>query len=83
MKHSLKDLNGYLFEQLDALSNSDLTPEELKDEINRSKAITEVAKVVVDSTKVVLEATKHADEYEYKTGGGTVMQGLIEGGNDD
>lgn len=42
-KHSLQDLNEYLFDELDALTNGDLQGEQLNAEIERSKAIVQVA----------------------------------------
>lgn len=69
MKHTLTDLNEYLFQQLDALSNGDLTGEALDKEIERSKAIQGIAKTVIEGANVALQAKKHMDEYG---DGGTV-----------
>lgn len=63
MNHKISDINAYLFESLDALSNDELTEEELKSEINRSKQIANVSKTIIANGKLMLEATKHADEY--------------------
>ena len=63
MKNTLGDLNSYLFAQLDALSNPDLTGDKLKEELERSKAITDVSKTIIDNAKVVLEAKKCTSEY--------------------
>ena len=63
MKNSLTDLNDYIFQQLDALSNESLTAEELEREIERSKAIQGLAKTVIDGANVALQAKKHMDEY--------------------
>lgn len=63
MKHTLTDLNEYLFQQLDALSNSDISGEELDKEIERSKAIQGIAKTVIEGANVALQAKKHMDEY--------------------
>lgn len=82
MKQSLSDLNSYLFDQLESLSNGDLNAEELESEIKRGKSITEVAKVVVENAKVVLDATKHADEY-YGTNSKNSMPQLLIGKNDE
>jgi hypothetical protein len=70
MKHTLTDLNEYLFQQLDALSNGDLSGEALDKEIERSKAIQGIAKTVIDSANVALKAKKHMDEY----GGGSNVE---------
>lgn len=63
MRNSLTDLNEYLFQQLDALSNESLTGEALEKEIDRSKAIQGIAKTIIDGANVALNAKKHMDEY--------------------
>lgn len=73
-KTSLTDLNEYLFAQLDALSNGDLSAEELEKEIDRSKAIQGIAKTIIDGANVALQAQKHLDEYGK---GGNVAMPLI------
>lgn len=64
-KTTLGDLNEYLFERLDALSNEDLDDIEIEREIKRSKAITDVSKTIIDNARVLLDAQKHVDEYGY------------------
>jgi hypothetical protein len=63
MKNSLVDLNEYLFEQLDRLTNDDLTGEELETELKRAKSVSQIASNIVNSTAVILDAQKHKDEY--------------------
>lgn len=63
MRNKITDLNEYLFNQLDELSNDDLSDEELEKAIDKSKAITSVAKTIIDNGKLMLDAQKHADEY--------------------
>lgn len=43
MKNTLTDLNNYLFEALERLTDDDLTEEEMQKEITRSQAVTSVA----------------------------------------
>lgn len=43
MKNTLSDLNNHLFAQLERLGEEDLDEEEIKKEVQRSKAITDVA----------------------------------------
>lgn len=64
--NKISDVNAYLFEALDAITNGDLTEEELDMEIKRSKQITSVTKTIIASGRLTLDATKHADEY-YRT----------------
>lgn len=58
MKNKITDLRNHLFEQLERLNNSDLNPEELQKEIQRSQAMSEIGKVIVDSAKTQVLAMK-------------------------
>ena len=51
MKNKISDLRNHMFAALERLSKEDLTQEELQQEIERSKAISEVGKVIVESAK--------------------------------
>lgn len=62
MKRSLVDLNAYLFDELDRLSNEDLTGEELSLEVNRSNAITRIAERVIASADISMRALKMKQE---------------------
>ena len=57
-KTTLADLNEYLFEQMEALSNPDLSAEDLDKEVERR-----IAKTVIDGANVALQAQKHMDEF--------------------
>ena len=63
MKNKLTDLNNYLFEQIERLQDDSLDPEGLEREINRSEAITKVAKTIIDNGELAFRAKKHMDEY--------------------
>ena len=56
---NLTVLNKHLFDQLDRLSNTSLKGDALKDEIDRSKAMSSVAKDIVGSAKLTLEAQQY------------------------
>ncbi|HGS5355289.1 TPA: hypothetical protein ACMDR1_001358 [Vibrio cholerae] len=56
MKNKLSDLNNHLFAQLERLSNEDLKGDELKEEIERSKAVKAVAQEIISCGKLALEA---------------------------
>lgn len=58
MKNKLTDLNNHLFAQLERLSDESLKGDELKEEISRSKAVTSVAKEIVENGKLALDAQK-------------------------
>ena len=57
MNNTLSSLNNYLFEQLERL-----TPEQLKQEIDRTKAVTRVSEQIVNNGKLTLQAMRFADE---------------------
>lgn len=57
-RNTLLDLNNQLFEQLERLNDTDLQGEELKEELDRSKAVTGIARTVIDNGKLVLDAQK-------------------------
>ena len=57
-KHSLMDLNEYLFNELDALTNDDLKGEDLNAEIERSKAVVQVASRIASNAAIQIQAAK-------------------------
>lgn len=56
MKNKLGDLNNHLFEQLERLNTTDLKGEKLREEIDRSKALTSVAHEIILNGKLTLDA---------------------------
>lgn len=56
MKNKLTDLNDALFAQLERLNDEDLTSEKLRGEIDRTKAITELAGTIIENATLQLEA---------------------------
>ena len=63
MKNTLSDLNNYLFETLERLMDDDQTPEQLDKEIQRSRAVTDVAEALIHSGELQLKAAKLKTEY--------------------
>ena len=55
-QNKLSDLNNHLFAELERLGDEDLAGDALIEEINRAKAITEVAGKVVENASLVLKA---------------------------
>ena len=56
MKNKLIDLNNHLFEQMERLNDDDLGGENLSEEINRSKAMSNCAAQIINNAKLALEA---------------------------
>lgn len=59
---NLGDLNTHLFDQLNRLNAEDLKGEELKEEINRAKAVSDISRQIIDNGRLVLEAAKFKDD---------------------
>lgn len=59
--NKLEDLNDMLFNQLVRLDKDDISDDELKKEVDRSKAMNSVAHTIVDNARVVLSAAKFMD----------------------
>lgn len=62
MKNTLGDLNNHLFAQLERLSDEELKGENLIEEINRAKAVNDVASRIISNASLVLEAKKMVDD---------------------
>jgi DNA-directed RNA polymerase subunit M/transcription elongation factor TFIIS len=56
MKNKLGDLNNHLFEELERLNTPALKGDKLKDEIERARAMTGVAKEIINNGKLTLDA---------------------------
>lgn len=68
--NSLADLNEYLFSALDAITNDDLSDEQLQREINKAQAVTKVAETVIRNGELALKTMQLVNEYEYTTESG-------------
>lgn len=63
MKNTLGDLNNHLFAQLERLSDEDIKGEILEEEITRSKAVTSIAKEIINNANTVLKAKELQIQY--------------------
>ena len=61
MKNKLIDLNNHLFAQLERLSDESLSGDLLQKELQRSNAVTAVAKEIIANGRLVLDAQKQFD----------------------
>ncbi|MCC2483697.1 hypothetical protein LKM01_17885 [Bacillus pacificus] len=62
MRNTLGDLNNHLFAQLERLGDEELVGEELEEEINRAKAVTDVAAQIIANGSLVLKAKVAYDD---------------------
>lgn len=63
MKNKLPDLHNHLFAELERLSDESLKGDKLTEEIGRAKAITAVAKEIINNSKLILDAQKTIKEW--------------------
>ncbi len=56
MKTTLTDLHSILFEQLERLSNPDLSGEELNQEIRRGQAISNISAQIIQNGNLAIKA---------------------------
>lgn len=63
-RQNLGDLNGYLFEQLERLNEPDMNEAEVRQEIERARAVAAIAGQVVSAGHLALRAEKAYDRHE-------------------
>lgn len=63
MKNTLGDLNNYLFEALERITDDELTDDELNKELNRCETISKVADNIIKNADLMYKAMKHADDW--------------------
>lgn len=61
-RNKLSDLNNHLFAQLETLRDDDTKGEILKQEIERSKAVANISKNIIENAKLVLQAAEFVAE---------------------
>ena len=55
MRNTLGDLNNHLFAQLERLSDEEIKGEALREEIERAKAINQVAMQIINNGKLIVD----------------------------
>lgn len=63
MASDVSKVKNYLYESLDYLSDREIKGDDLKAEIERSKAITNVAGKIIENARLQLDALEIAGEY--------------------
>jgi hypothetical protein len=59
-RNKISDLNNHLFSQLEKLNDDELTGEDLNNEVQRAKAMSNLAGQIIASTKLTIDAMKMA-----------------------
>lgn len=62
MKNKLIDLNNHLFAQMERLSEEETVGEKLREEIERSRALANVARNIIENARLALDAQKLLDD---------------------
>lgn len=68
MNNKLVDLNNYLFEEMERLTDDETLKTNFDKEIERSKALTNISKEVIKNAKLLLDARKYMDKADDLTG---------------
>ena len=82
MKNKITDLNDHLFMQLERLNDEEITGEALQSEIQRAKAVSDVAKNIIENAKLALDATKLQVEYGGAGRAKIPLPPMLEGSGD-
>lgn len=61
-KNTLVDLNNHLFAQLERLNDEEIKGDELQEELQRAKVISDVARSIVKNGNLILQVHKFKDE---------------------
>lgn len=61
MRNTLGDLNNYLFETIERLNDDELTGQALTEELQKAKAITNVAAQIINNGNLALKAEVFKD----------------------
>ena len=62
-KNKLLDLNDHLFAELERLGDEDLKGDELQEELDRAKALSDVSEKIINNASLMLKAIHEQNEY--------------------
>lgn len=57
-RNKISDLRDHLFTALERIDDDSLTPEQIKDEVNKAKAVAQIGSVIINSAKVEIDYLK-------------------------
>lgn len=57
-RNKISDLRDHLFASLERIDDNSLTPEQIKDEVNKAKAVAQIGSVIINSAKVEIDYLK-------------------------
>ncbi len=60
--NNLNSLNSKLFEQLDRLTNNNLSGDKLREELERTDAIVDISRTIISNADLMLKAMVAKDE---------------------
>ncbi len=63
MKNKLIDLNNHLFTQMERLCDESTDAKKMVEEIDRSRAVTDVAKRIIETGRLALDSIKERAKY--------------------
>lgn len=63
MKNKFTDLNNYLFEQIERITDDSLKTDELDNAIKKAEAVTKIAETIIKNGEVQLKTASLALEY--------------------
>ena len=74
--NNLNSLNNKLFEQLDRLTNNNLSGDKLREELERTDAIVDISRTIISNADLMLKAMVAKDE---KLGSYAKLPALLDG----
>ena len=57
-RNKISDLRDHLFAQLERIDDDSLTPEQIKAEVDKAKAVAQIGSVIINSAKVEIDFIK-------------------------
>ena len=76
MQNTLSDLNNHLFAAMERLNDEDLAVEELDKEIARSRAVSCLARSIIENANLTLDTVKLRMKLQEEQSGATIPKML-------